>query len=240
MESFETLGSRNGHAPGLEPAEEWRKVEHAYQEMLRRDTTAEERAQRAQRRECWSWGLLLVVLGVCVYLVLTARQVQTLVQVVQQDATGQLVQVGVPLDVLAYTPEEGQWMDMLSLWVQKLRWRSAETPITQANLAWVYRHTCPAARRVLQTLETTEDPFKPAKKLVTVSVTSVLKTATPHSYQVLFVERTTDLANPVVVSQAWTATVAVGRRRPVSLADAVDNRLGLCVTGFDFSQVLTP
>jgi type IV secretory pathway TrbF-like protein len=219
---------------------EWRKLEHAYQEMLRRDTTAEERAWRAQRRECWSWGLLVLVLGVCLFLILTARRVQTLVQVVQQDATGRVVQVGLPLDLLAYTPEDGQWMDMLSQWVSRLRWRSAELPVIQANRAWVYRHTCAAARRVLQAEETKEDPFKPAKKLITVSVTSVLKTATPHSYQVLFVERTTDLANPVVQEQDWMATLAVGRLRPLTMADAVENRLGLCVTGFDFSPVVTP
>lgn len=227
-------------ARALEWEVEWRKVEHAYQEMLRRDTTAEERAWRAQRRECWSWGLLLVVLGVCVVLILTARQVQTLVQVVQQDEQGRLLQVGIPLDLLAYTPAEGLWMDMVAQWVQKLRWRSAEVPVMELHWAWVYRHTCGAARRVVQGLEATVQPFQPSKTLVTVSVTSVLQTPTPQSYQVLFTERMTDLTNPVVQEQAWTATLAVGRLRPPTLTDALENRLGLCVTGFTFQQVITP
>jgi type IV secretory pathway TrbF-like protein len=109
------------------------------------------------------------------------------------------------------------------------------TSYTQQQWAWVYRHTCGQARRLLQALEDKEQPFKPSKKLQAVELKSVTKTPVPESYQVLWVETTTAKDQPSVKTQTWTGTFSVGRIQLPSLADALDNRLGLCVTAFDLS-----
>jgi hypothetical protein len=97
-------------------------------------------------------------------------------------------------------------------------------------LAWVYRHTCGQARRILQTLEEREQPFKPGKKLTAVELRSITKTPVPESYQVLGAETGTEASTPTVKTALWTGTFSVGRIQLPTLADALDNRLGLCVT----------
>jgi type IV secretory pathway TrbF-like protein len=166
-----------------------------------------------------------------------ARSVQPFVQTVQVDAQGQLVQLGIPQDLLAYTPPEGVWMDMLGEWVRRLRWRGKDTEaLAKRDWAWVYRHTCGGARRILHALEDQEKPFAPTpKKLVTVELKSITKTPAPENYHVLWVETSTEQAQPSVKTALWTGTFTVGRYRPPTLADTLDNRLGLCVTAFDLS-----
>ena len=75
----------------------------------------------------------------------------------------------------------------------------------------------------------------PKKKLVSVELKSLTKTPTPESYQVLWAETSLEQAIPTVKTQLWTGTFSVGRYRPPTLADTLDNRLGLCVTAFDLS-----
>jgi len=107
--------------------------------------------------------------------------------------------------------------------------------LTRAQWAWVYRHTCGQARRLLQTIEDKEQPFKPGKKLTAVELRSITKTPVPESYQVLWAETSTEASNPTVKTALWTGTFSVGRLQLPTLADALDNRLGLCVTAFDVS-----
>ena len=87
----------------------------------------------------------------------------------------------------------------------------------------------------IQTLEEWEKPFELTKKLVSVELKSVTKTPAPESYQVLWTETRTEQAQPAVKTAQWTGTFTVGRYRPPTLADTLDNRLGLCVTAFDLS-----
>ena len=126
-------------------------------------------------------------------------------------------------------------MDMLGEWVRRLRWRGMDTVLAHVAWAWLYRHTCGQARRLLQTLEEREKPFELGKKLISVELKSVTKTPVPESYQVLWTEMCTDTAQPAVTTVLWTGTFSVGRYRPPTLADTLDNRLGLCVTAFDLS-----
>src|SRR5437660_7176391 len=95
----------------------------------------------------------------------THRTVQAFVQVVQVDDKGTLVQMGIPQELLAYQPPDGVWIDMLGEWVRRIRWRGTDPVLAKAQWAWVYRHTCGQARRILQTLEDKEQPFKSSKKL---------------------------------------------------------------------------
>jgi type IV secretory pathway TrbF-like protein len=229
--------SGNGHALPPVLSDEWQRIQAAYTEVQRRDSQAEYRAWRKDRL-CLALLLALVIaVAGLVYLARLARQVQTLVQVVQTTPDGTLVQLGVPRDLLAYTPEEGVWLDMVGQWVQHVRWRSDNATTQHAHWSWVYRHTCASARSVLQALEAKEKPFEVGKvqdRLVTVQLKSVTKAAVPQSYQVLFVETATSVQAPRPVEQVWVATLSVGRLRPQSLEDALVNRLGLCVAGFAF------
>jgi type IV secretory pathway TrbF-like protein len=216
---------------------DWQRFDRCYQELLRRDGRAEDRERRWARTALASLAAVVVLSLVCAWLVSRAREVRTVVQVVRQDASGTVVQVGIPHDLLAYTPTQGQWMEMLGQWVLKRYWRSGDVVVQQANWGWLYRHTCGEARQVLQHLEAREQPFSLTDTRVTVELGSVTKTDIPQSFQVLFTTRTTDRAHPQAVERRWTATFAVGRTRPPTLTDALENRLGLCVTGFDEAEL---
>src|ERR1700724_2839161 len=117
-ESFLTeTGSPNGHEPPAMASTEWQRIDQAYREIQRRDDRAEHRAWRWERFALALVALWVGTLGVLVWQFLDARKVQAFVQVVVQDDKGQLLQVGVPQGLLAYTPPDGVWMEMLSEWV---------------------------------------------------------------------------------------------------------------------------
>ncbi len=162
------VGSVDGQALSPVPLDEWHCIEQAYREIQRRDDRAEHRAWRWERFALVLLGLWLVTLGVMVWQFLDARKVQAFVQVVVQDAQGKLLQVGIPQDLPAYTPPDGVWIDMLGEWVRRIRWRGTDPVLTRAQWAWVYRHTCGQARRLVQMLEEREHPFKVGKKLTAV------------------------------------------------------------------------
>ncbi len=228
-------GTRNGHDPSPVLTDEWQRIEQAYREIQRRDGSAERHAWQWQVLALTMIGLFVMTLAVVLWQFTHAHTVQAFVQVVEVDDKGALVQVGIPQTLLAYSPPDGLWMDMLGEWVRRLRWRGVDTVLARAEWAWLYRHTCGQARRLLQTLEEREKPFQASKKLVAVELKSVTKTPVPESYQVLWAETSTDQAQPTVRTGLWTGTFSVGRYRPPTLADTLDNRLGLCVTAFDLS-----
>ena len=234
-QAFPVHGGASNGALAPAPTDEWRKIEQAYQEIQRRDSSAEQRAWRAERLTLALLVVLTLTVGVGLWLYIHGRQVQAFVQVVQLDDTGRLVQLGMPQDLLSYTPPDGVWMDMIALWLRAVRWRSDDPTLARTQWAWVYRHTCSDARRMLQAFEDKEKPFQPSKKLVAVEVKSITKIPAPESYQVLWAETTTEKTNPTVKTALWSATFSVGRFRPPTLADTLDNRLGLCVTAYDFS-----
>jgi len=222
--------------PPVPPTDEWQRIDQAYREIQRRDDRAEYRAWRWERLALALLGVIVVMLGVIVYQWIDHRKVQAFVQTVQVDDKGRLLQLGIPQQLLAYQPEDGVWKDMLGEWVRRIRWRGTDPVLAKAQWAWVYRHTCGQARRILQALEEKEHPFKPGKKLVAVELRTVTKTPAPESYQVLWMETTTEASNPMVKTTQWTGTFSVGRIQLATLSDVLDNRLGLCVTAFDLSQ----
>src|SRR6266849_559659 len=132
------------------PPDEWQRIEQAYREIQRRDSSAEQRTWRAERLVLALLALLAVTLGVVVWQFAHARTVQAFVQVVQVDDKGQIVQVGIPQDLLAYTPPDGLWMDMITQWVMATRWRGTDPVKAHADWGLAYRHTCGQARRLLQ------------------------------------------------------------------------------------------
>jgi type IV secretory pathway TrbF-like protein len=234
-------GLMDGQALPPAPTDEWQRIEQAYQEIQRRDGSAERHAWQWQVLALTVLGLFAATLGVVLWQFVHHQDVQAFVQVVQVDEKGQVIQVGIPHDLLAYTPPDGLWMDMLTQWVIRLRWRGEDTKaLARREWAWLYRYTCGQARRLLQDLEDREKPFAPGKLLRTVEMKSVTKTPVPESYQVLWTETSTEQAQPAVKTQLWTGTFSVGRYRPPTLADTLSNRLGLCVTAFDLSQQPPP
>jgi len=229
------VGRVNGQGAAGSP-DEWQRIEQAYREIQRRDASAERRTWRAERLALAVLALLAVTLGVVVWQFTHAHTVQAFVQVVQVDEKGQLVQVGIPQDLLAYTPPDGLWMDMITQWVMATRWRGTDPVKAHADWGLAYRHTCGQARRLLQGIEERDKPFAVGKILRTVEMKSITKTPAPESYQALWMETSTSKQSPTVVTQQWTGTFTVGRMTPPTLADALHNRLGLCLTAFDISM----
>jgi type IV secretory pathway TrbF-like protein len=231
------IGGENGATLTPVPSDEWQRIDQAYREIARRDGQAEHRAWRKERLALVLLAVVVLMLGWNLWLWLDYRKVQAFVQVVVQDDKGQLLQVGIPQDLLAYTPPDGAWMDMLTEWVIRFRWRGEDTKaLARREWAWLYRHTCGQARRLVQTWEDREKPFEPGKILRTVEVKSVTKTPVPESYQVLWVETSTGKGQPTVKEHSWTGTFSVGRMQLPTLTDALQNRLGLCVSAFDVSE----
>jgi type IV secretory pathway TrbF-like protein len=226
------VGTSHGHS---ESSEEWRRIEQAYREIQRRDDQAEARTWRAQKTNMVFCGVIVLLVGVLVWAFVSYRQVQAFVQVVQVDEQNRVVQLGIPQGLLAYEPADSIWMDMLGEWVRRIRWREEDKTHTKSQWAWVYRHTCAQARRVVQVYEHQEQPFRPSKRLVTVELKSVTKRPVPFSFDVQWIEHTTEPSAPEVKHVPWTGTFSVGRLQLPTLTDAMDNRLGLCVTAYDWS-----
>jgi type IV secretory pathway TrbF-like protein len=148
-----------------------------------------------------------------------------------------MVLVGLPKDLLDYQPEDSQVMDMLAQWVTKRRWRGDEEGYkrTRNDWAWLYRHSCGYGSKLLAHDEVIEQPFKPSKVRASIEIKSMTKTATPESFQVVWHEVTVDKLASTLKEQDYIGTFTVGRVRPKNLTEAIDNRLGMCVNGFDLA-----
>jgi type IV secretory pathway TrbF-like protein len=181
---------------------------------------------------------LLVLVGVILWLVIDKQQVKAFVQTVQVTEEGRLVQLGVPQNLYDYTPPDGVYMEMVAQWVRWTRWRGEDERMARVQWAWAYRHTCGTAHKFLKAIEDKEKPFKLGTKKVAVEIKSVTKTPGPESgesYQVLWEEHTTERHAPTIKPQLWTGTFTVGRLTLKTMDDILDNRLGICVNGFELS-----
>jgi type IV secretory pathway TrbF-like protein len=218
-------------------AAEVERIKHVYHEIERRDGAAQWHASLWCRFSCVLAVVLMLALSVIVYLAVKASQVQAYVQPVQLTEEGKMILVGMPQDLLAYAPEDSQWMDMLAQWVTKRRWRGDDEAMkrTRNDWAWLYRHTCGYGSKLLTHDEEKEQPFKPSKGRVSIEITSITKTTTPESYQVVWHEVSVDKLASTLKEQDYIGTFTVGRVRPKTLAEAMDNRLGLCVNGYDLA-----
>lgn len=213
------------------------RIQHVYREIERRDGTAQWHTNLWYRFAYFLGALLLLSCGACVFLAVKASRVQAFVQPVQITEEGKMILVGLPQDLLAYTPVDGAWMDMLAQWVTKRYWRGDDDAMkrTRNDWAWLYRHTCGTGSTQLAHDEATEQPFKASKGRTSIAIKTLTKTATPESYQVLWRAVHIDPVASMIKEQDYTSTFTVGRLRPKTLADAIDNRLGLCVTGYDIA-----
>ncbi|HSX82584.1 MAG TPA: VirB8/TrbF family protein [Candidatus Saccharimonadia bacterium] len=200
-------------------------------------TSIERQAQAAGRRFYGVSGLLVVALVVIAWLVWNQRDLQPMVQVVQQTEEGRLVQVGQPLAVLAYTPEDGQWAEMLWEWLRREFWRGRDqNKEERLDRRWVDLHTCPSARGKLAPLRAARLEDKKdrhyADTTVAVDIDTVTKTPTPESFQVLWSKVTMSPESPQGKTVGFTTTFTVDRVRFTRRADVQENFLGLCVASF--------
>jgi type IV secretory pathway TrbF-like protein len=213
------------------------RVKRVYHEIERRDGAANWHAALWFRFACLLALVLLVALSAIVYFAMQASRVQAFVQPVQITEEGKMVLVGFPKDLLDYQPEDAAWMDMLAQYVTKRRWRGDEETYkrTRNDWAWLYRHSCGYGSKLLAHDEVTEQPFKPSRLKASIEIKSITKTTTPESWQVVWHEITVDKLAATLKEQDWVGTFTVGRLRPKTLAEAMDNRLGICVTGMDLA-----
>jgi type IV secretory pathway TrbF-like protein len=218
-------------------AAEIERVKRVYREIERRDGAANWHAALWFRFACVLAVVLIVCISAMVYFAIQASKVQAFVQPVQVTEEGKMVLVGFPKDLLDYQPEDSQVMDMLAQWVTKRRWRGDEEGYkrTRNDWHWLYHHSCGYGSKLLAHDEVTEQPFKPSRVKTSIEVKSITKTATPESYQVVWHEVTVDKLASTLKEQDYIGTFTVGRVRPKTLAEAMDNRLGVCVNGFDIA-----
>jgi type IV secretory pathway TrbF-like protein len=214
-------------------ADELARIEVAYKEIQRRDGNAMWHARTWRHVAFTLLGALLLSCVVLTYLAVRQSQVQAFVQTVQLTEEGRLVQVGLPVDLLAYTPQEGEWMDMLAEWTRRYRWRGDEGTMlrTRTDWGWLKEHTCGAASKQLLEEEKKFDVYNPSKR-TSLKIEAITKTRTPESYQVVWEEVRADKGLAREEKRRYTGTFTVARFKPTTMAKLLENRLGLCVNGY--------
>jgi type IV secretory pathway TrbF-like protein len=213
------------------------RIQHVYREIERRDGAAQWHAALWFRFACLLAVVLIVAISAVVYFAMQASRVRAFVQPVQITEEGKMVLVGMPKDLLDYQPEDSQVMDMLAQYVTKRRWKGDEEGYkrTRNDWSWLYRHSCGYGSKLLANDELKEQPFKPSKLRASIEIKSITKTATPESWQVVWHEVTVDKLASTLKEQDYIGTFTVGRVRPKNLSEAIDNRLGMCVNGYDLA-----
>lgn len=236
----EVSGVSNGHGMPLDwqgvPDDVIQRMELAYQEIQRRDSQAEARAARKDKLVRQGWYVMLVLVGLLTWQAIDKSHVKVFVQTVHMTDEGKLVQVGQPVDLYDYSPADAAYMNMLSQWIRWVRWRGEDKTMMEAQWAWIYRHTCASAMKPLKHYEKVEKVHVLGKKKVGVEVKSVTKTANEGSYSVIWEEHVTDKNAPTVKTQEHAATIWVGRIVLTRMEDILDNRFGVCVTGWDWGD----
>jgi type IV secretory pathway TrbF-like protein len=218
-----------------EVSDHHRLILAGYDELRRRDTLGV--------HDKWHWkllamGLLLycgVITAMAFWLALKPQTIQAPVQLVQVNHQGQVEPLGPPQDLLAYTPTDAQWMQLVSDWVLKRRWKGSDAPLAAANVAWLQMHTCKPALEDLRRWEKVEKPLEIGKRRVQVELMAVTKTDAPKAYNVLWKEWITDGTQPTV-EQRWAGTFTVGRLVLRHQEMVLHNRLGQCVTASSWAQ----
>jgi type IV secretory pathway TrbF-like protein len=215
-------------------ASEVERLKTWYRVISQRDGTAE--------RRVWHWqmvavALVAIVLGIGIWDHMDPRaEVKAFVQVVQVNEDGRVIHLGLPQDLLTYQPQDAQWLDMLSEWVRRVRWRGSDAIKAQADWNWARAHLC--GRTVISLVDEMEKREKPftdlGKRLVAVEIKAATATPAPATYHVFWEETTTDYTLQRL--KKYTGTFTVGRMQPATQALLMQNRLGLCITALNISE----
>lgn len=213
---------------------ELERLETWYRIISERDGTAE--------RRVWHWqlvsaALLVTTLAVGIWDHLRPRtDVKAFVHTVQVNEEGRVINLGVPQDLLSYQPQEAQWLDMLSEWVRRVRWRGTDPVMAQANWNWARAHLCGLqVKTLVDEMEKRDKPFTDlGKRLVAVEIKAATATPAPSTYHVFWEETSTE--STVQRVKPYTGTFTVGRFEPPNQAVLMQNRLGLCITALNISE----
>jgi type IV secretory pathway TrbF-like protein len=214
-------------------ATEVERLEASYRIIAQRDGTAERRAFHWQ---VLAIVLLLTVIGIGIWDHVDRRvEMAPFVQVVQVNDDGRVVHVGLPQDLITYQPQDAHWLDMLSEWVRKVRWRGSDPVAAKADWNWAKAHLCSGpARSLLDEMEKREQPYTNLGKVLrAVEIKAATATPVPQTYHVHWEETTTESTQQRV--KKWMGTFTVGRVKPTSQAVLMQNRLGLCITAMNLS-----
>jgi type IV secretory pathway TrbF-like protein len=162
--------------------------------------------------------------------------VKAFVQVVQVNEDGRVIHLGLPQDLLTYQPQDAQWLEMLSEWVRRVRWRGSDLVMAQANWNWARAHLCGRpVTALVDEMEKREKPFTDlGKRLVAVEIKAATATPVPSTYHVFWEETSTEHTLQRV--KKYTGTFTVGRLQPATQAMLLQNRLGLCITALNLSE----
>jgi type IV secretory pathway TrbF-like protein len=209
------------------------RIKLVYREIERRDGAANWHAALWFRFACLLAVVLIVASSAIVYFAMQASKCKRLSRV---QITGTADGAVGPQRLL--DPARKQSGDgYLAQWVTKRRWRGDEEGFkrTRNDWAWLYRHSCGYGSKLLAHDEVTEQPLKPSKVRASIEIKSITRTATPESYQVVWHEVTVDKLASTLKEQDYIGTFTVGRVRPKNLSEAIDNRLGMCINGYDLA-----
>jgi type IV secretory pathway TrbF-like protein len=214
---------------------ELERLEKAYQIIQRRDGAAE---RRAFQWRMFAYALVAALVGLGIWDHLDRREaLQGFVQVVQVNDEGEVVKVGVPQDLMAYEPSDGQYLDMLAEWVRQVQWRGSDKVATQFNWNWARAHLCGGpVKRLMDAHEKHVKPFENVgKKLTSIEITHATRTPVPQTYHLLWNEITSEASVETV--HPWMGTFTVSRLKPATQAVLLMNHLGLCISAFSLSPV---
>jgi len=125
-------------------------------------------------------------------------------------------------------------MDMLAQWVTKRRWRGDDdSGSARARLAVALSPQLWTGESGVGPGGKDEQPFKAVRPRSLRS--NHHEDRDPESYQVVWHEVRVDSKAASLKEQDYIGTFTVGRVRPKDLTEAMDNRLGLCVSGYDIA-----
>jgi type IV secretory pathway TrbF-like protein len=221
----------NGHGT----PSEMERLEASYRIIQQRDGTAERRAFQWKLLAC---ALVAITLGIGIWDHLDRRvEVKPFVQTVQVNERGQVINIGLPQDLLSYTPADGEYLDMLTEWVRKVQWRGSDKVAAQFNWNWARAHLCGGpVKRLMDSHEKQVKPFdNVGKKLTSIEITHATNTPVPQTYHVLWNEISSEAS--VETLHRWMGSFTVGRLKPQTEAVLLMNRRGLCISAFSLSPV---
>ena len=128
-------------------------------------------------------------------------------------------------------------MEMASQWVRWVRWRGEDTEHAGSAVGLgLSAYLWHRRSRPYRSMRKSRSPLSCGKKKVGIEVKTVIKGGTPKSYTVIWEEHTTEKNAPTVKMQGWSATLTMGRIVLKRMEDILDNRLGICVTGYDWGE----
>ncbi len=208
-----------------------------YEECARRDAVGERWWRQWRQLALGLGGLCGVLVLILAGLLVFRAPVQAFVEVVVHDDAGHLLRLSRPVRVQDYTPTEGEWRNLLGLWVEKIRTRGQGRIHTEMNWAWAKLHTCEPAASLLLRDEKDGKPTETGSRQVLVKLRSITRQDVPElSFAVDWVEDILDRGQ--CSTEAWRGTFTVGRVVPRNGVEALHNGTGVCITGYGVQRDL--